>query len=139
MKYRQPYTGDVHLQAGIRVRIPVLDFKRHLIRKFSNLNDAHLVLGMDTDSGPETVHIHRGKIRQLAGNIATTEIPSLGGEVCISTDTNHTADNVMADIRINRMGHENEAVAGQWTVAGHVYEDESVASDILVLTLKVSL
>ena len=67
----------------------------------------------------------------MTGNIATTEIPSLGGEVCISTDANHTVDNVMANIRINHMGHENEAVAGQWTmVAGHVYEDESVANDI---------
>ena len=44
---------------------------------------------MDTDSGTETVHIHRGKIRQLAGSVATTEIPSLGGEVCISTNANH--------------------------------------------------
>ena len=66
------------------MRIPVLDFQRHLIRKFSNLNDAHLVLGMDMSLVPtETVHIHRGKIRQLPGTVATTEIPSLGGEVCI--------------------------------------------------------
>ena len=98
-------TGDVHLQAGIRVRIPVLDFKRHLIRKFSNLNDAHLVWGWIQRSGPETVHIHRGKIRQSPGTVATTEIPSLGGEVCISTNANHTKDNVMANIRINHMGH----------------------------------
>ena len=59
-------TGDKYTCKQESVcEIPVLDFQRHLMRKFSNLNDAHLVVGMDTDSGTETVHIHRGKLRQL--------------------------------------------------------------------------
>jgi hypothetical protein len=120
-------TGDVHLQAGIKVRIPVLDFQRHLVRKFSNLKDVHLVLGMDTEGGSETIHIHRGKIRKMSGSVTHTEIPSLGGEVCISTDGNHTTDNAMANIRINHMGHAVEPVSGQWTlVAGHIFEGDKV-------------
>jgi DNA-directed RNA polymerase subunit beta' len=80
-------TGDVHLQAGIRVRIPVLNFERHLVRKFSKLNDAHLILGMDDVNGNnQTIHIHRGKIRVHEGDVTHAEVPSLGGNVCVFID-----------------------------------------------------
>jgi DNA-directed RNA polymerase beta' subunit len=116
-------TGDVHLQAKIRVRIPVLDFKRHLIRKFSSLNDAHLILGMDNSSGNETIHIHRGKIRSLDGKITTTEVPSLGGEVCISVDENKMDGDALVNIRMNHLGQDITAVPGKWTVvAGNIYD-----------------
>ena len=62
---------------------------------------------------------------------ATTEIPSLGGEVCISTDANHNKDNVMAISVSIIWDMPMKPVEGQWTiVAGHVYDDESIESDI---------
>ena len=124
-------TGDVHLQAGIRVRIPVVDFKRHLIRKFSGLNDAHLIFGMDHKEGSETIHIHRGKIRNMMGDVVSTEIPSLGGDVCISTNANQAHEGAMANVRINHMGHDIEPVTNQWTiVAGHAYSNETIPENV---------
>ena len=120
-------TGDVHLQAGIRVRIPVPNFEKHLIRKFSALNDAHLILGMDDESGSNnTIHIHRGKIRVSQGDVTETEVPALGGLVSVSVDNNATTENAMVNVRLNHVGQIVEPVAGQWTiVSGHYTNEES--------------
>ncbi len=124
-------TNDVHLQAGIRVRIPIVNFQRHLIRKFSGLKDAHLIFGMDQAEGCQAVHIHRGKLRTMTGEVSTAEVPSLGGEVCISTDGNYTNPNALVNVRMNHLGHDVEPVENQWTlVAGHIYDDEDGTQEV---------
>ena len=117
-------TGDVHLQADIRVRLPVYDFKRHLIQKFSVLNDAHLVFGMDDDAST-MIHIHRGKLHQASGSTVQTEVASLGGNVSVCFDEAKADDNTVAVLNLRHDDLKIPKKSGQWVFgASNLFKDE---------------
>ena len=106
-------TGDVHLQAAIRVRLPVYDFKRHLIQKFNVLQDSHLVFGMD-DGETNMIHIHRGKLYQGAGATVQTEIAALGGNVSVCFDDSKADKNTVATLNLRHDNLKISKTKKQW-------------------------
>jgi DNA-directed RNA polymerase beta' subunit len=117
-------TGDVHLQASIRVRLPVQDFHRHLLRKFHKLSDAHLILGLDQGGKNKAVHIHRGKMASLDGPVAPTEIAALGGMVSVCIDGHTPADDTIAVINLMHDEVMVKDAKNQWVFgAGHLRSD----------------
>jgi DNA-directed RNA polymerase beta' subunit len=118
-------TGDVHLQASIRVRLPVQDFDRHLLRKFHRLNDAHLIMGLDRDGTNNAVHIHRGKLFHLSGDVSETEVAAMGGMVSVCIDKQESVENSVAIIHLRHDDVQMEKTEGQWVFgANHIYENQ---------------
>jgi DNA-directed RNA polymerase beta' subunit len=73
--------GEVHLQAGIRVRMPAMPLDQRIVHDIPELGDAHLFLGVDPSlTSNEIWHFHRG-ICTRSENDMQVEVAILGGDV----------------------------------------------------------
>ena len=79
------------MQAPIKVRLPIHDFSQHLVNKFENLGDAHLLIGSDDLGDFGAVHVHRSILKTLQGKSLSVEIPSLGGFADVAIDGQSTS------------------------------------------------
>ena len=76
--------GEVDLHARVSVRMPSRPLEKRLVEHLPELQDAHLVVGVDTGHGSEIWHLHRGQVERHvgAGKAANLgEFAALGGDV----------------------------------------------------------
>jgi len=76
-------SGEVDLHARVKVRMPSRPLERRLFEQLTDLQDAHLVLGVDVGNKSEIWHLHRGQVhRQDAKDSAVSlgEFAALGGD-----------------------------------------------------------
>ena len=95
-------TGDVDIQAPIRVRLPIPDFDRHLAEVFEGLQDAHLILGSDNSRDENdfgAIHIYHGEVTHLDRTNRLAEVPSMGGYVQVAVDGDIQED--VGDVIVN--------------------------------------
>jgi DNA-directed RNA polymerase beta' subunit len=122
-------SGEVHLQAPIRVRIPIHSYSQHLANKFSEIGDAHLLVGADNASGkPEFLHVHRNIVNHLKAKEVFAEIPALGGDVAVTVDGKLLAPKnkpYVAKLNLNRHQVTSESHEGIWSLgASYLLEGE---------------
>jgi DNA-directed RNA polymerase beta' subunit len=75
--------GEVDLHARIRVRMPSRPLESRLVESLPDLQDAHLVVGVDLVGGSEIWHAHRGQVERHADHgapISLGEFATLGGD-----------------------------------------------------------
>ncbi len=76
-------SGEVDLHARIKVRMPSRPLERRLVESLTELNDAHLVVGVDIAGNHEAWHVHRGVVdrRVVVGGVAHLgEFAGLAGD-----------------------------------------------------------
>jgi DNA-directed RNA polymerase beta' subunit len=74
--------GEVDLHARVKVRMPSKPLERRLL-ELADLQDAHLVVGVDTRDGSEAWHVHRGHVERKLSRGALVnlgEFAALGGD-----------------------------------------------------------
>ncbi len=82
-------SGDVDLHAKVQVRIPARPLEQRVVDHMIDLQDCHLVVGVDTAPGSNEVwHYHRGHFRRRAVGSLLQELPTVGGDVYIGVDGN---------------------------------------------------
>ncbi|MCB9793339.1 MAG: hypothetical protein H6741_11500 [Alphaproteobacteria bacterium] len=80
-------SGEVDLQAKVRVRIPAPSLEERIVRHIPELEDAHLIVGVDTAADTHEVwHIHRAGLRKRGVGSVRCELASLGGDFLLSVD-----------------------------------------------------
>ena len=81
-------------------------------------------MGLDRDGENNAVHIHRGKLFNLSGPVAATEVAALGGMVSVCINKQESVDNSIAVINLKHDDLDVEKVEGQWVFgASHLREE----------------
>jgi DNA-directed RNA polymerase beta' subunit len=83
--------GEVDLHARVRVRMPSRPLEKRLLEQLVDLQDAHLVVGVDVAGKNEVWHLHRGQVDRLDARdqaVRLGEFAALGGDgwACIRGD-----------------------------------------------------
>ena len=76
-------SGDVDLHAKVRVRIPSRPLENRLVDTLEELQDAHLVVGVDVAGSNEIWHVHRGFVDRKKDDgkgVNLGEFAALGGD-----------------------------------------------------------
>jgi DNA-directed RNA polymerase beta' subunit len=79
--------GEVELHARVKVRMPSVPLARRLTQSLDNLQDAHLVVGVDVAGRNEVWHVHRGTVERVVasgGPASLGEFAALGGDCWVS-------------------------------------------------------
>ena len=93
-------SGEVDLHARIKVRMPSRPLEKRLLEQLTALQDAHLVLGVDTAGNEEVWHVHRGGVDRFVANaepVALGEFASLGGDAKVVVARDGQSAEVAAD------------------------------------------
>jgi DNA-directed RNA polymerase beta' subunit len=79
-------SGEVHLQAPVRVRLPAAPLETRVFQLIPELGDAHLFLGVDPSADQQEIwHFHRGTCTRY-GSTARVEVPIMGCDAVVSLD-----------------------------------------------------
>jgi DNA-directed RNA polymerase beta' subunit len=94
-------SGDVDLHARVKVRIPSRPLENRLVETLVELQDAHLVVGVDVAGKSEVWHVHRGSVDRRVDDGAGVnlgEFAALGGDAwAVVANKDSDADIEVAD------------------------------------------
>jgi len=79
-------TGEVDLHARVKVRMPSRPLEKRIVEQLPELQDAHLVVGVDVAGRNEVWHVHRGGVDRFVdegGPIQLGEFAALGGDAAV--------------------------------------------------------
>jgi DNA-directed RNA polymerase beta' subunit len=79
-------TGEVDLHARVKVRMPSRPLEMRIVEQLPQLQDAHLVVGVDVGGLNEVWHVHRGGVDRFTdegGPIQLGEFAALGGDATV--------------------------------------------------------
>ncbi|MEL6344552.1 MAG: DNA-directed RNA polymerase subunit beta', partial [Myxococcota bacterium] len=118
--------GEVHLQARVKVRLPVPPVRERIATRLQDLGDTHLFLGIDRERDSASyIYMYRGVAREIPAGEMPGELPSLGGDLMVSIDgapVTPTAS-AIATIQLHHRNGGAEPVSGCWTMAAsHIGE-----------------
>ncbi len=110
-------TGEVHLQARVKVRMNLGELHSRLVEELSDIGDSHIVMGSDPVRGKsEVVHFYRGVARVLPADGAMGEIPIMGGDMVVALgDAPVERGSAVAVARIGHRLPTAGGVKGAWT------------------------
>ncbi|MDP2314172.1 MAG: hypothetical protein Q8P41_14815 [Pseudomonadota bacterium] len=112
--------AEVHLQAPITVRMPAPGLESRIPDRIPELQDAHLVVGVDFSSSVNEIwHFHRGVCMRYPANSIVPDLAALGGDVAVSVDGAVVAGNVFASFALNHLGSANTGTGGYGFVVSH--------------------
>jgi DNA-directed RNA polymerase beta' subunit len=90
-------SGEVHLHAKVNVRIPSRPLENRLVDTLEELQDAHLVLGVDVAGNSEIWHVHRGVVERKEDDgrgVNLGEFAALGGDAWAVVANEETANEI---------------------------------------------
>jgi len=117
--------GEVHLLAGIRVRMPTPKTPQRIIDDLPELGDAHLVMGIDSPDGASSaLHVHRGGWRIVEGGGDLGEFAIIGGDVAAAFGNDAPAGAPVGVLRLLDVDQVPEAVSGCWTFSATSRRDD---------------
>jgi DNA-directed RNA polymerase beta' subunit len=111
-------SDEVHLQARVKVRLPVPPTVDRLAAKLQNLGDTHLLVGFDADhASPGYVYMYRGASQYFDRGEHPGELPSLGGDLFVSIDGSEVSpsDDAIVAVSLNHRDSTCTPVDGCWT------------------------
>ncbi|MFK7930950.1 MAG: hypothetical protein AB8H79_22385, partial [Myxococcota bacterium] len=76
-------SGEVELHARVKVRMPSRPLEKRLVEQIPELQDAHLVVGVDVGGKSEVWHLHRGQVDRFDAKghaVRLGEFAALGGD-----------------------------------------------------------
>ncbi len=106
--------GEVGLHAKVKVRLPAGALADRLAM-MEELEDTHLVVGVDSPEELSALHVYRGNARPVQPDGRFGELPSLGGDVCCSIDEYQVwTEGAHSVIRLHHVNGETQALKGAW-------------------------
>ncbi|MES2640868.1 MAG: DNA-directed RNA polymerase subunit beta' [Myxococcota bacterium] len=97
--------GEVHLQAPVTVRMPAPGLEARIPERILELQDAHLIVGVDTSASIQEVwHFHRGVATRYPANSIIPDLAAVGGDVGVSVDGGNVTGAMFASLALNHRG-----------------------------------